>query len=286
MSSMSIPFDHPVEPAQRERVLAALSNIEREHAVSVLFACESGSRGWGFASPDSDYDVRFIYVHRLPWYLSVAPGRDVIELPIDDVLDVSGWDLRKALGLLRDSNPTLLEWLRSPIAYGHEPEALHELVALARAFFSPVRAWHHYAAMARKTFRGYLQGEEVRYKKYLYVLRPLLAARWIAQQGTVPPMVFAELAEATLDTVRDARLIDDLRALLAIKMRAGEGQTSPRWPRLHAFIENELAHHAAHPVRTPAPAKDPRALDDFLYRSIQRWDRPGRAARPWPPSAP
>ena len=102
---------HPIDSAVRERVEQALADIEAEHDVTVLYACESGSRGWGFASPDSDYDVRFLYAHRLPWYLTVEPRRDVIELPISDELDVGGWELRKALRLLRRANPVLLECL-------------------------------------------------------------------------------------------------------------------------------------------------------------------------------
>lgn len=94
-----------------------VSNIEAERGVRVLYACESGSRGWGFASPDSDYDVRFIYVHPLPWYLRVSAQRDVIEVPISDELDINGWELRKALGLLKKGNATLIEWLDSPVVY-------------------------------------------------------------------------------------------------------------------------------------------------------------------------
>ena len=114
----------------RAQVLEALQRIEATHNVTVLFACESGSRGWGFASPDSDYDVRFIYVNRLPWYLTVTPGRDVIEVPISGDLDINGWDLRKALGLMRESNPTLLEWLGSPIVYREEVETMAQFRAL------------------------------------------------------------------------------------------------------------------------------------------------------------
>lgn len=99
---------HPIEPEVRTRIIQALDEIEAAHQVQVLFACESGSRGWGFASPDSDYDVRFVYVHKLPWYLTVHAPRDVIELPISDKLNVNGWELRKALQLLHKSNPTLL----------------------------------------------------------------------------------------------------------------------------------------------------------------------------------
>lgn len=260
---------HPIDPAMRAQIMEALRGIEAEHDVTVLFACESGSRGWGFASPDSDYDVRFIYVNRLPWYLTVTPCRDVIELPISGDLDINGWDLRKALGLMRESNPTLLEWLRSPIVYRDDAMGMPRFRALSEAVFSNARAWHHYTSMAKKNFREHLQADEVRYKKYLYVLRPLLAARWIRTQPGVPPMRFADLAQHTLDIVRDAALIDEINALLDVKMRAGEAATSPRWPGIHAFIETELAANAAEPV-TPLPSADGSGLDAFLCETVLR----------------
>ncbi|KAF1066890.1 nucleotidyltransferase domain-containing protein [Variovorax sp.] len=261
---------HPVEPAMRAQIMEELAAIEARHEVTVLFACESGSRGWGFASPDSDYDVRFIYVNRLPWYLTVTPRRDVIELPISGDLDINGWDLRKALGLMRESNPTLLEWLRSPIVYREDAQAMPRFRALSEAVFSNARGWHHYASMAKKNFREHLQAETVRYKKYLYVLRPLLAARWIRMRPGVPPMRFADLAQHTLDPVRDAALIDEINALLEVKMRAGEAATSPRWPGIHAFIEAELAAHAAEPV-TALPPADASGLDAFLSDTVLRF---------------
>ena len=262
---------HPIEPAMRAQIMDALRDIEAKNDVSVLFACESGSRGWGFASPDSDYDVRFIYVNRLPWYLTVQPRRDVIEVPISGDLDINGWDLRKALGLMRESNPTLLEWLRSPIVYRDDAVAMQRFRALSEAVFSNARGWHHYSSMAKKNFREHLQADEVRYKKYLYVLRPLLAARWIRSQPGVPPMRFADLAQRTLDPVRDATLIDEINALLEVKMRAGEAATSPRWPGIHAFIESELAANAAEPV-TPLPQSEQAGLDAFLYETVLRFE--------------
>ncbi|QGW84129.1 nucleotidyltransferase domain-containing protein [Variovorax paradoxus] len=262
---------HPIDPAMRAQIMDALRDIETRHDVTVLFACESGSRGWGFASPDSDYDVRFIYVNRLPWYLTVTPRRDVIELPISGDLDVNGWDLRKALGLMRESNPTLLEWLRSPVVYREDDAAMPRFRALSEAVFSNARGWHHYASMAKKNFREHLQADEVRYKKYLYVLRPLLAARWIRTQPGVPPMRFADLAQKTLDAVRDAALIEEINALLEVKMRAGEAATSPRWPGIHAFIESELAANAAEPV-APLPQAEGAGLDAFLCETVLRFD--------------
>ena len=259
---------HPVSDEMRATVLETLSELERRHKVSVLFACESGSRGWGFASPDSDYDVRFVYVHRLPWYLGVDPGRDVIEQPISGELDVSGWELRKALQLLRDSNPTLLEWLRSPIVYRQDAAWTVRLRTLAEQGFSPVRGYHHYVSMARKNLREHLYGDVVRYKKYLYVLRPLLAARWIREGRGIPPMRFAELVAATS---LNAALVAEIDALLEVKMRAGESATSPRWAGIHDFIERELPLAEAHSF-AKQPKADSRLLDDLLHDAVLHFD--------------
>lgn len=258
--------EHPVSEAMRATIGQCLRDIEATHRVKVLFACESGSRGWGFASPDSDYDVRFVYVNRLDWYLTVEPGRDVIEQPISGELDVNGWDLRKALKLLHSSNPVLLEWLRSPIVYVQDETLAPQLRSLAEQHLSLGRAYHHYVSMAKKNLREHLLGETVRYKKYLYVLRPLLAARWIRAGRGAPPMRFAELAEATLD---DTALIDEINRLLEVKMRAGEAATSPRWEGIHAFILGELEEARVH-APAPGRGRSTEALDAFLQAAIHR----------------
>jgi len=269
MKNETLVSAHPVEPAMRAQILDCLRRLETDHDVKVLFACESGSRGWGFASPDSDYDVRFIYVNRLSWYLTVEAGRDVIEQPISGDLDVNGWDLRKTLQLLRQSNPTLLEWLRSPIVYREEADTAARLRALAEEGFSAVRGYHHYVSMAKKNFREHLRGEEVRYKKYLYVLRPLLAARWVRDGRGVPPMRFAALAEATLD---DRALLDEINRLLDVKMRAGEAATSARWNGIHEFIERELEVAAAQ-VLLDSVQPDTTMLDAFLAETVLKNER-------------
>ncbi|MFC4160120.1 nucleotidyltransferase domain-containing protein [Chitinimonas lacunae] len=266
-STRQVHFDHPVDDAVRQRILEQLSELEQRHRVRVLFACESGSRAWGFASPDSDYDVRFIYVHEPSWYLSVDPQRDVIECPIDDELDVSGWELRKALSLLRRANPVLLEWLSSPIVYRQDPDFIARLGHVVDRCFSPLRGRHHYLAMAKKNFRGYLQGETVRLKKYLYVLRPLLAARWIDSGRGVPPMRFADLAEAMLD---DQALLAEINRLLEIKMRSGEAEYAPRFERLHGFIRRELEVAATREALSERPDGDQGLLDQLLYQTVLR----------------
>ena len=268
MNDKTILSAHPVSDQMRASVLENLAELERRHDVAVLFACESGSRGWGFASPDSDYDVRFVYVNRLSWYLTVDAGRDVIEQPISDELDVGGWDLRKTLQLMRDSNPTLLEWLRSPIVYRQDEPWTARLRELAERSFAPVRGYHHYVSMAKKNLREHLQGEVVRYKKYLYVLRPLLAARWIRSGRGVPPMRFAELVEAT---VSEAPLIAEINALLEVKMRQGESATSPRWTGIHDFIERELAVAQAHAFASH-PKADSSELDAYLHQAVLHFE--------------
>ncbi|MDN3575195.1 nucleotidyltransferase domain-containing protein [Chitinimonas viridis] len=261
---MKLLYEHPIAPAIHARVMAELQAIEQRHDVRVLFACESGSRGWGFASPDSDYDVRFVYVHKLDWYLQVEPQRDVIEVPISDELDVCGWELRKALQLLRRSNPTLFEWLDSPVIYREEAVLAAQLRALAPAFFSGLKGRYHYLAMARKNFRGYLQGEQVRLKKYLYVLRPLLAAQWIASGRGIPPMRFAELADVM---VTDPALRAEINQLLLIKMASGEAEYGARFPLIHDFIERGLAAEVP-PADYKRPAGTDAALDALLRQSL------------------
>jgi uncharacterized protein len=268
MNSKTILSAHPIDPAIRSRVMQTLAEIESQYDVKVLFACESGSRGWGFASPDSDYDVRFVYVHRLNWYLQVEAQRDVIELPISDELDVGGWELRKALQLLRKSNPVLLEWLDSPVIYREDAASSDHLRKLAPDYFSALRVRYHYLSMARKNFRGYLQGESVRLKKYLYVLRPLLAVQWIDSGRGQPPMRFADLVAGT---VTDEALLDEINALLAIKMQSGEAEFSPRWPQIHAFIEAALAQ-AEHCPDYKRPEGNAPLLDAFLMQAILEYE--------------
>ncbi|WP_432722219.1 nucleotidyltransferase domain-containing protein [Jeongeupia wiesaeckerbachi] len=261
---MKILSAHPIEPLMRERVMDELTAIEARHDVRVLFACESGSRGWGFASPDSDYDVRFLYVHKLDWYLRVEPQRDVIEVPISDELDVCGWELRKALQLMRRSNPTLFEWLDSPVIYREDAGVGEQLRTLKSAFLSERKGRWHYLAMAKKNFRGYLQGETVRLKKYLYVLRPLLAAQWIDAGNGMPPMRFADLADAM---VLEPALREEINALLAVKMAAGEAEHGARFPLIHAFIERTLAAEKP-PSDFKKPTGDATALDRLLLDAI------------------
>ncbi len=244
-----------------------LSAIEDSNQVRVFFACESGSRAWGFESPDSDYDVRFLYVHPIDWYLSidVVRRRDVIEIPIDGDLDINGWDLRKALSLMYKSNPPLMEWLGSPIVYSEHPTIANRLRELTAAFFQPRAAAHHYLHMAQGNYREFLKLDRVKLKKYFYVLRPVLAVRWLERDLGVVPTPFQELLEAT-DLPNGVRAeIDELLAKKSVTSELGDG---PRIEPLNAFIDVELARHEANPLEIAPRKSDAKTLNDFFRTTI------------------
>jgi predicted nucleotidyltransferase len=228
----------PIAPDVRTDILGRLAAAEREHGVRVLLAVESGSRAWGFASPDSDYDARFIYVHPRDWYLAVGleEQRDVIEYPIVDEIDINGWDLRKALRLLWKSNPAMVEWLSSPIVYCSHGSFARRARELLPQIYSVERGIYHYRSMAKTNYRGYLRAESVPLKKYFYALRPLLAVRWLERHGEAAPIEFGRLMEM-LD---DPALLADIDTLLEKKRNAPEMGLAPPIARINAFIEAEL----------------------------------------------
>jgi predicted nucleotidyltransferase len=222
-----------------ERIRTTLGEIERDEGVRIFYACESGSRAWGFPSADSDYDVRFLYVRPRDWYLSVdvEDRRDVIERPITDELDVSGWDIRKALVLLKKSNPPLLEWLNSPIIYQEKLGITDRIRKLLPAYYSPRACLYHYLHMAQKNHKEYLKGDIVRVKKYFYVLRPLLAIKWIEEIDEIVPMEFGTLVERTL---KDRELKSVIAELVERKRAGQELDRGPAIPRISDFIRSEL----------------------------------------------
>ncbi len=175
-----------------------LDEIEKKEKVHILHCVESGSRAWGFASPDSDFDVRFIYVRQKNFYLQLNNARDVIEGKLNDTLDINGWDLKKALILLHKSNPTIFEWKNSPIIYRTTPE-WDQISPVIDKYFQGKSALFHYLNTAKHNYKDFLQGKSVRLKKYFYALRPILACRWILENNSPPPMLFTELADACLD---------------------------------------------------------------------------------------
>ena len=220
-------------------IKAKLAEIESQEDLTILYACESGSRAWGFPSADSDYDVRFLYLRPRDWYLSInlERKRDVIERPISDTLDISGWDFRKALQLFYKSSPVLLEWLGSPVVYLEPYAAATKMRELAKTFYSAKACMYHYLNMATNNYREHLKGETVRLKKYLYVLRPILAVNWLERDLGLVPTEFEELVDAVLD---DERLINDIRDLTEQKRLGAELDKGPRIPSISDYIDSEI----------------------------------------------
>ena len=224
----------------KEKIISELKRIEDVEQVKILFAVESGSRAWGFPSRDSDYDVRFVYIHTTEWYLSIYEKRDVLEYPISNLLDISGWDIRKALHLFRKSNPPFMEWLRSPILYLEHFSFLKQLRELSNRYFSPKASIYHYLHMATGNYREYLQGEEVRIKKYFYVLRPILACKWLESNKTMPPMEFDKLLETQ---VTDSNLYNEIKRLLDRKKSGEELDIEPRIDVISNFLEEQMDYY-------------------------------------------
>ncbi|MBQ8161564.1 MAG: nucleotidyltransferase domain-containing protein [Clostridia bacterium] len=218
-----------------EKILKELSKIEEHHGVRILYALESGSRAWGFASPDSDFDVRFVYVKKPRDYLRLDRRPDVIEWVNDGVLDINGWDVSKVLQHLHRSNANVFEWIGSPIVY-RTSEEWREIASSASSFFREKAAMYHYYGLARRTFEEHLRGETVSYKKCLYALRPLLANCYILSFHACPPVPFEDLLRMELPE----DLMSAIRHLLEIKRVTTEGEKLPQIPELQAFLQSEL----------------------------------------------
>ena len=239
-----------------------LKAIEEQHHVKILLAAEAGSRAWGFASPDSDYDVRFIYMHAQEDYLRVDPMKDVIEWQLDDVLDMNGWDLRKALLAFGKGNPNVMEWVNSPIHY-LEADIWPALKAVALRHFSEKTALCHYYGTANATYHGFLAGDRIRYKKYFYALRPLLCCRWVERYHEAPPVEFARLLELFDGTDGDLNetLYAAIQELLARKAVTEEKELNPQMPVIIGFIREECARQKK--LSEAAPNDHRRGFDEL-----------------------
>lgn len=250
----------------KEVVLEKLSAIEKEHNVRILYAVESGSRAWGFPSPDSDYDVRFIYAHSPEWYLSIdtpdvsGTHRDTIDPKIDGLYDLAGWDVKKALSLFWKSNPTFIEWLNSPIVYLDDGRFAKKAREMVKDVFLPLSGYHHYRSMAMNTWREHIYGGGlVNHKKYLYVLRALLCIRHIQRKGPPAPMLFGDLLWTLEDEYNDIEIMEAINGLLAEKQVTSESGMRAPIEVLNTFIGREFKR-----LRDTVPEKPP--TDQILAR--------------------
>ena len=211
-----------------------LNAIALEKGVEILYAVESGSRAWGFASPDSDYDIRFIYKHDLDYYLSLWEQTDVIEFMTEDDLDGSGWDLRKTVKLLAKSNAPLLEWIYSPVVDYENEAFMNQMRALAKDCFSPVACLHHYLGTT-KNFMDVCEQEEVKLKNYFYALRTALAGKWIIENNTFPPVDFMELLPIAPQNIQEK-----IKELMQIKAHQDENYLHPKEVLITDFLKETV----------------------------------------------
>jgi len=214
-----------------ENIKAILNNIEIARKIKILFACETGSRAWGFPSPDSDYDVRFIYMHERDWYLSLSKQKDTVEF-MDGTLDATGWDLKKSLGLLKKSNAPLIERFMSPIEYYEVQAFKAAFKKLVESYYSPVVVFYHHYSLAKKIWLELETSDAVKLKSYFYLTRSLLSCNWIIKEKSVLPMHMEGLM-----TQVDEEYRNWLRHLVNLKATKGERYLHPKDRILTSYAE-------------------------------------------------
>lgn len=262
------PSSHPaISEDVHADIMRRLRQAEKDHEVRILLAVESGSRAWGFASDNSDYDVRFIYVHQPRWYQTVdlEDRRNVIEYPIVDEIDLNGWDIRKALKLFWKSNPAFMEWIQSPICYIQNGAFRDNAIAAVPEMYSVIDGIYHYRSMAKKTECTFLRGEDVLLKKYFYALRPLLAVRWLERYGIPAPIEFDKM----LHLIEDCPdLLADVKALLSQKRNMPELGRGPRVPSIDEFVLSELSRLAKLNLDAQLDPKDITPLNAIFHLAL------------------
>lgn len=250
----------------REVILEKLREIEEQHNVKILFAIESGSRGWGFSSSDSDYDVRFVYKHNPDWYLTIEENRDVIEIPINKILDINGWDIRKALRLSAKSNFVLWEWLQSPIVYIERDNFREKMLNVIDNRFSPISVAHAYLSLAKRTMEAHYTKDTIIIKKYFYIIRPLFSAYWILKNKTVPPM---EFKNSLVLFDHNESFMKALNELMIMKEKSTESDTCKRIPEIDAVIDSTLIEIENQIKELPKASNDLEVINNF-YRDVVR----------------
>ena len=246
-------------------IIHKLLETERLHDVKIPLAVESGSRGWGFASPDSDYDCRFVYVHRKNWYLSVQKRPDIIEYSADPVFDVNGWDLKKVLQHIIKSNAVMFEWLSSDEIYIKDEYVSRLLQNLAADFFSPEAVSYHYLSTAKKKLDEILAEEEAKLKHYFYILRPIANLNYIFQHGRMP---FMEYDRTLAQTETPEEILAEINELKALKAVSDESFRIGRSERLIAYFRREILMSSERLSRMKSVKNRDYEQADIVFREI------------------
>lgn len=244
-----------------------LQHIAAEHNIRILYACESGSRAWGFPSPDSDYDVRFIYCRDLNNYLSISPKADHLSFPISDELDIYGWDISKALQLAYRSNTTPFEWLQSPVVYYEEKGFREELFSLCKNYFSRRSNTHHYLGIAKGAMETMSADGSIGIKKLFYILRPLLAAKWCVERNTIAPMNIQPLT-----ALLPEELQKKLKDLIEEKSIAAEGQAIAPDSSLMDWVKETEQECSLLSRDFDKEYFQATSLNDFFRKTVQQYD--------------
>lgn len=245
-----------------KQVKDRLREIELKKSIKILYACETGSRAWGFPSPDSDYDIRFIYMHERDWYLSLSQRKDTIE-HMDGDLDITGWDLRKSLVLLKKSNATLIERFQSPIEYFSAEGFKREFKSLIEVYYSPTAVFFHHYSLAQKFWEELKDKEEVKLKSYFYLIRSLLSCNWIVKDKSVLPMDIEGLMKL-IDTERR----DEIRDLIKLKGGVGEKYLHKKDESLNKWVSSLFETLEGSKVNLGVSKADNSALNSFFLKMV------------------
>ncbi len=249
-----------------DKIINYLNQVQAEHNIEILLACETGSRAWGFPSPDSDFDVRFIYRHPKDWYLSLNEQKDTIECMYENnEFDLSGWDLKKSLNLLWKSNASLLERLQSPIVYMVNPEFLKGMQSLTGNAYSKIATMHHYLNMTKRIFEEINSAEEVKLKKLFYTLRTSIACKWILEKTSPPPIVFQTMLE---DLSLSNILKNKIYQLIELKLTKNESYLHHQETELNSFISDNIMLAESKANSLPSAKGDIKELNSFFIKML------------------
>ncbi len=254
----------------KDKIKKYLAEIEEEKQVKILWACETGSRAWGFPSTDSDYDIRLIYVHKKDWYLSLTNQKDSIERMLDNKeIDIAGWDLKKSLTLLKKSNASFLERIQSPIIYQADDAFISELLEISSSFYSKIATMHHYLSMAKKFIEELEAKEEFKLKKFFYTLRSAMVCKWIIEKEKMPPIAFEKIYK---NLSLDENLIRRIEELIAMKSKVDEAYFHKGEEELITFIKSCIKQSEAGKNSLPSAKGAVQALNELFRKYISKYD--------------
>jgi len=250
----------------QQKIKKYLEEIEQEKNIRILLACETGSRAWGFPSPDSDYDIRMIYVHKKEWYLSLTEPKDTIERMYENNdIDITGWDLRKGLRLLGKSNASFLERIQSTTLYKYDEDFLNEIRDIAQDHYSKIATMHHYLNMSNKCYREFTEDKTYRLKKLFYALRPATACKWILDREEIPPIIFLEMMEG-LEIQESIK--KRIKELIKLKSEISESYLHTGEEEIFTFIQNNLLKAKENSKKLPSAKGKLEDLNVFFRKYL------------------